>query len=465
MSLRRRLMLLSAAAVAVAIGMAAVATYFLVRAELRDQIDDSLRDRAAAATFRGRVLEGLIEGRAPLPESGVRPGIIDLPPPPPGAPEAAIQVINADGDILIGRGQSDFPVSESARGVAAGESGSVFEDLEAGDADLRVLTVPAGQGVALQAARSLEEVNETLSDLVLILALIAVAGIGVGGAFGLVVARAALTPVARATATATAVAETGDLSKRIEVEGSDELAELSTRFNEMLEALDRSYGAQRRLVADASHELRTPLTSLRTNIELVADRADLPEAERRHALAEATAELTEMAHLIDDVVELARDGGAEDERARILHHDVRLDEVVASAVGRAQRRAPAVEIVTTLAPTVVTGDAQRLGRAVSNLLDNAIKFAGKGGSIEVGLEGGRLRVRDHGPGFEPGDLPHVFERFYRATGSRGLSGSGLGLAIVERVAGLHGASVAAANAEGGGAVLTITFPDWQPPEA
>jgi two-component system sensor histidine kinase MprB len=232
----------------------------------------------------------------------------------------------------------------------------------------------------------------------------------------------------------------------------------------MLEALDRSYGAQRRLVADASHELRTPLTSLRTNLELVADQPDLPEPERRRALEEATAEISEMALLIDDIVELARGGGAEDERARALHHDVRLDRVTESVIERTRRRRPEATITASLMPMVVTGDAERIGRAVSNLIDNAIKFSAGEGAVEVTLADGRLTVRDRGPGFEPEDLPHVFERFYRARGARGLPGSGLGLAIVERIAELHGATVSAANADDGGAVVTLEFRDWQPPE-
>jgi two-component system, OmpR family, sensor histidine kinase MprB len=153
-------------------------------------------------------------------------------------------------------------------------------------------------------------------------------------------------------------------------------------------------------------------------------------------------------------VELARDGEPCDEP----HEPLRLDELVAAAVERAQRHAPAVEFVADLEPCVVTGARGRIDRAVANLLDNAAKWSPPGGEVEVALRDGELTVRDHGPGIAEEDLPHVFDRFYRSTAARGHAGSGLGLAIVRQVAEGHSGTVTAEPAPGGGALLRLALP-------
>ena len=170
--------------------------------------------------------------------------------------------------------------------------------------------------------------------------------------------------------------------------------------------------------------------------------------------ADIVEELDQLTGLVADVVELAR--GAKPEA---LLDDVRVD---GGRESRDRAREPQgarrdVAITAELEPTLVRGDPERIGRAVSNLVDNAIKWSPHGCVIEVGLSGGTLTVRDHGPGFAAEDLPHVFERFYRADAARGMPGSGLGLAIVRQAAEAHGGFAEAANAVGGGAVLRISF--------
>jgi two-component system sensor histidine kinase MprB len=261
-------------------------------------------------------------------------------------------------------------------------------------------------------------------------------------------------PVTDLTETAEHVARTRDLSRRIEAQGEDELARLAASFNTMLEALDDSQRAQRRLVADASHELRTPLTSLRTNLEVLGRPGALPEADRERLRADLVAQIEELGMLVGDLIELARDGEPNGEP----HEEVRLDELVACAVERARRHAPDVAFETDLEPCVATGARGRLDRAVANLLDNAAKWSPRGGTVEVVLRDGELTVRDHGPGIAAADLPHVFDRFYRATAARGRAGSGLGLAIVRHVAEGHGGSVRAEAAPGGGAQLRLALP-------
>ncbi|MFZ1925174.1 MAG: HAMP domain-containing sensor histidine kinase, partial [Solirubrobacteraceae bacterium] len=203
--------------------------------------------------------------------------------------------------------------------------------------------------------------------------------------------------------------------------------------------------------ADASHELRTPIASLRANIQVLADAERLPPEDQASLRADIVSELDELTRLVGDVVELARGTEPKGEL-----HDVALDEIVRDAVHRAQRRSDAIFQVN-LEPTLVRGEAERIDRAVSNLLDNARKWSPPGQPIEVDLHDGLLSVRDHGPGFEQADLPHVFERFYRADRARKLPGSGLGLAIVRQAAEAHGGHVEADNAPDGGACVQIGF--------
>lgn len=234
--------------------------------------------------------------------------------------------------------------------------------------------------------------------------------------------------------------------------GDDELSSLARSFNAMLDALERSAKSQKRLVADASHELRTPLTALRTNIELLM-RGDLPQEVHKEVSRAVVSGLEELTALVSDVVELARD-----EEPAVLVESVRLDELVEREVTRAARHWPSTAYSVSVEPTVVRGVPDRLARAVANLLDNAAKYSPAGGLVEVSLRGGVLTVRDHGPGISPDDLPHVFDRFYRAPSARALPGSGLGLAIVGQVVDSHGGSVSAAPAPGGGTLVRLALP-------
>ncbi len=280
-------------------------------------------------------------------------------------------------------------------------------------------------------------------------------GVALAAGLGMGVARATLTPVGRLTGAAERVTTTGDLRHRIEAAGDDELARLARSFNTMLGALERSREAQRQLVADASHELRTPLTSVRANVELLERDADLPPGERAEVLAGVRGQLEELTVLVGDLVDLARPGEQPAEEAE----DVRLDQLVAQAVERARGpRDGAVRFRLDASPCVVRGSRARLHRPVSNQLDNAVKWSPPGGAGEVTVREGEMAVRDHGPGIPSGDLPHVFDRFYRSPAARGLPGSGLGLAIVRQVADAHGGTVTAEAAEGGGARLRLRLP-------
>jgi two-component system sensor histidine kinase MprB len=172
-------------------------------------------------------------------------------------------------------------------------------------------------------------------------------------------------------------------------------------------------------------------------------------------VADVTDELEEMTELVGDVVELARAPGQD----AIAQQDVALDELTRDAIERAERRSRRITFEERFEPSLVHVDPQRVGRAISNMLDNACKWSPPGGSVTVEVEHGRVTVRDHGPGFPEDDFDKVFDRFWRADDARGKPGSGLGLAIVQRVAEEHEGSARAWNAADGGAVVRLELPE------
>ena len=211
-------------------------------------------------------------------------------------------------------------------------------------------------------------------------------------------------------------------------------------------------------MADASHELRTPLTSLRANVEFLLREPGL-EA-HTPLLTELRDETEDLGSLVSDLIELARHEGDEEPGV-----EVRLDELTATAVARAQRRAPGIDFVTELQAVTVTGRAGRIDRAITNVIDNAVKWSPPGATVEVSVASGEVVVRDHGPGIAAADLPHVFNRFYRSGDAHKLPGSGLGLAIVRQVVDTHGGTVSAERPPDGGTRLRLWFPESAPPVA
>jgi two-component system, OmpR family, sensor histidine kinase MprB len=450
-TLRARIAAAAGLAVALAVIAAAVAVYLGVRGQLRGEVDESLRDRVEAVARFG-------ERGGPGPPRGARgggpPGLPEQRPEPFGGPEGYTQLVLPGGRVLSRPGEEErLPVEARAREIAADGSGSHLTDMTVDGVHLRVLTQGLPRAGALQVARPLDEIDRQLDRVLLVLIVVVAGGVALGAGLGALVARTALRPIDRFTRRTEQLAADPDPSERMEVEGGEELARLARSFNATLDALERSVEAQRQLVADASHELRTPIASLRANIQTLGEAERLPIQEREALRADIVEELDELTALVADVVEPAR-GAAPAE----LTDEVRVDRILDAVAERAQARAGGrVEFRVETEPTVVRGDAARIHRAVSNLVDNAVKWSPPGGAVELGLGGGVLTVRDHGPGFDEGDLPHVFERFYRADGARGLPGSGLGLAIVRQAAEAHGGSVEAANAPGSGALLRVSF--------
>ncbi len=431
MSFRLRVTLLAAAAVAAAVAAASGVVYVVVRHQLLGEVDSSLVSRA----------HDFVEH--PGPAFG--PGYVPLGPRATfGGPPTYLQVIASNGAGAA----VPLPGLDRAKRVAAQGGAPFFSQGTVQGVHVRVYSAQVGDGFSVQVARSLGEVDHTLHRLRLFLLFIGLGGVGTASALGLLVGHAAIRPVGSLTSVAEEVTATRDLSRRIEAGSRDELGRLASAFNEMLGALDASVRAQRQLVADASHELRTPLASLRTNIEVLAGGKRLPPGERQKLLADVIAQVEELTSLVGDLVEIDRERAPDTE-------DVSLDDLVADAVARARMRAPAVEFRTDLEPTIVRASPGQIDRAVSNLLDNAAKWSR---TVDIRVAGPEVVVRDHGPGIGTDDLPHVFDRFYRAASARNLPGSGLGLAIVRQIAQSHGGEVSAENAADGGAVFRLRLP-------
>jgi len=443
MSLRTRLAIVAAGAVAAAVVIASLAVYFIVRSELFGPIDGSLQT-AATAIHPPRFIDSLASGPRPH-ELILRTGY-------GGGFPVPYRLITSNGTYVVPDSYETavgpLPVTSEQRQVAAGNADPFFLDGTVAGEAARSYTTQLGPGFAVQIFTSIQAENHALAKIRLWLILVAIAGVALASAAGFFIARAALRPVRRLSETAEHVRTTRDLSRRIDAAGKDELGQLARTFNAMLESLDEAAKRQRQLVQDASHELRTPLTSLRTNIEVLATSNELPLEERRQLLSDVVEQLTEMTALIGELTELARG-----EEQRPQFEDVRLDLLAEDAIRRTARNHPEVPIDADLVPTTAVGMPATLERAFANLLDNAAKWSPAGAHVEVELHDGELVVRDHGPGIADADLPHVFERFYRATSARGMPGSGLGLAIVRQVAEAHGGTVAAERAPDGGTIM------------
>ncbi|MGI8714137.1 MAG: HAMP domain-containing sensor histidine kinase [Solirubrobacteraceae bacterium] len=488
MSLRVRMGLAAGVAVAVAVIAVAVTAYAGTRSELQGQVDKSLNQLVQPILMRAGVVKlphggdetdrdnsgttgGLFASGGDSGASG-QGGPGDFGPRAGngcgsalglgsargggfGGPQGYVQLVRRSGRSCLPSGETTkLPVDVAVKAVARRGVGNYLTDATVGASHLRILVHGVGSPGAVEVALPLKQVDDTLSSQLLLLVLIAAGGIAVAGVLGLLVARTALAPIARFTRQTELIADRPDRldSERLDVSGGDELARLAQTFNRTLDALEQSVQAQRNLVADASHELRTPIATIRANLQLMRDEERLPPEDVEALRRDVIEELDELTALVSDVVELARGSKPGSEAG-----DVRLDAIVEAAVERARRRGPQLTVEAQIEPTLVRGEGDRIARAVTNLLDNAVKWSPAEGTIEVMVRAGELTVRDHGPGFEEEDLPFVFDRFHRARAARAKPGSGLGLAIVRQAAEAHGGFVTAANAPDGGAVMRISF--------
>jgi two-component system, OmpR family, sensor kinase len=259
-------------------------------------------------------------------------------------------------------------------------------------------------------------------------------------------------PVTRLTRTARSISET-DLSRRIPVEGRDEVAQQAATFNDMLDRLERAFAEQRQFLDDAGHELRTPLTIVLGNLELLPD----DPVERQETVDMLTDELERMSRIVHDLLLLAKREQPDFLELSTVDVAALTDELATKAAGLAERE----WVVESRGRGLVVADRQRLTEAMLQLAENAAKHGGDG-SIRIGSSvdaaGARLWVRDEGPGIPLADQERIFERFERGGNGARVAGSGLGLPIVQVIAEAHGGRVELESATGRGATFTIVIP-------
>ena len=440
-SLASRVTLLATLAVGLSVAFVAMAAFMTVRVQIHNTLDESLLRRAAAAA-NSSTLSSLSADRVPSWALG--------------AADVRIAFITGDRQAISADRGPTLELGPPELKVADGQVDHSIRTITTQGVQYRVVAVPAPDpNAALVVAQSLESTERTLSKLGIVLLLFGAAGVIAAALAGWAVARNGLRPVRRLTDAAEDIARTQKLDP-IEVEGNDEIARLASAFNAMLAALSASRDRQRQLVADAGHELRTPLTSLRTNLDLLVQadrRGGLSQTSRYELLDDVRFQIEELTNLIGDLVELARD-----EPLPVAVEAVDLVEIVDRSVARVRRRASNLRFDVHTEPWWVLGESGPLERAVTNLLDNAAKWSPPLGVVAVTLSDGTLVVSDQGHGISEGDLPHVFDRFYRSKESRTLPGSGLGLSIVRQVAERHGGSVRAGGSQAGGAAFWFDLP-------
>jgi two-component system sensor histidine kinase MprB len=445
--LQTRLALLFGAVVTAAAAVMGVLAYAAIAQRLASEVDSSLLEVSAP------LAEELAEGRPSREDGDGRRGRSDrglvLP----------TQVLRVDGSVeRLPTNSVLLPVDDVdlvlARSAAPDER---FRNVTVAGVPMRMVTQTEGAANgAIQVGRDITENVAVLRSSAVLLSVIGMVVAALAALAGWLLARRSAARLVELTEAAEQVSATGRLDVVVPTGGADEIGRLGSAFDAMLLRLGQSRADQQRLIQDAGHELRTPLTSLRTNVHLLGQYDALPPATRARVIADLQGETTELTHLVNEVVYLAESGPA-DAPPQLVPLAGLADSVAARATRRTGRT-----IEMTVDGSTVRGNPTALERAIWNLVENAAKFSPADTPIELVVDQGTVVVRDHGPGIDPEDLPHIFDRFYRSTSARALPGSGLGLAIVRDVAVGHAGTVFAANRPGGGAELGFRIPVAEP---
>jgi len=379
-----------------------------------------------------------------------------------------IQVMDAEGVVhrrSANLGAATLPTDEATwPDLKAGNT--VRQNLQVGDTRLRMLSVPllledGEMAGVIQVGASLWEVDAALQRLLTILVVGSLLALVVSALLGMWLARTALHPIDQIARAALRITRAEDLQGRLPTTpAQDEIGRLVDTLNEMFGRLEHLFETQKRLVADVSHELRTPLTTIRGNVDLLRRGAAEDEEAREDALKAIEAESTRMSRMVSDLLLLARaDAGGQLER-----QPVEIDTLLLEVYRQAQLISDDVEVrLEHEDQAVVLGDADRLKQALLNLVDNAIKYTPPGGKVHLSLyhdqDWVQIEVRDTGVGISPEDLPHIFERFYRADKCRGgRGGTGLGLSIADWVARAHAGQITVESKVGEGSTFTLWLP-------
>ena len=444
MSLRTRYITVTAGLVFLVALAISLGAYTIATNQLENQVTQSLNQRAvevlrAFENPRFNINDAF--GGGAITRQLMQPEI-----------DSITQLVAEDGTVIKRADYPTLPVTDDDRSLTTGGKRFHYSKISINGNEYRMMSIAAPGGGIVQVAKGTQILVDAQRGMRIWFPLFATIAVLIAAGAGWLFARRISRPIETLATTAETIAVTKNLDSAIDVTGTDEVAQLARSFNTMLTALRDSTERQRRLVQDASHELRTPLTSLRANAELL-QRANLSDEDRTAILADMKAEVDELTALSAELSALSTD-----QRTIETVEHVDLVDVVSDIVQRATRRTSTPLSVHTTPNTVVMARPHQLDRAISNLVDNAIKFSDESGSIEIHVGALRVEVRDKGPGIPDADKAHIFERFYRATSTRSMPGSGLGLAIVAQFAEDHGATAYVLDNAGGGAIVGIQFP-------
>ncbi len=460
MAIRLRLALWYTGVLAFTLVVFGLLVYFVMSRHLIAESDDGITSRAhhIASTIRVTSSAGGGGLAAELPPIDAFE-----------SPSIHIQVLRPDGSLLArsdNLGSQEIPIDETAFDTAQ-DGRNVLYTAYVGGEQLRVYMLPLNAGGRIigfvQVARSYGDVYAILDRLRLWLLVGGTASLMLAGGIGWAVASSALRPIASITNTARAIALSRGFSRRLEETGPrDEVGQLGITFNEMLASLEEAYAAQQRFIADASHELRTPLTAVRANLELLERQGrGLPPAEQTELVRAAASEAQRMSRLVAELLSLAR----ADAGLKLSLRPVELDRLLMEVYGEARLLAGDVKVVIEDIDQVsVLGDPDRLKQLMLILIDNAIQYTPSGGQVTLSLSRAdaraRLEVCDTGVGISAEDLPHIFERFYRADKGRARAeaGSGLGLAIGRWIVEQHSGEISVTSGVGRGTTFEVHIP-------
>ena len=457
MSIRWKLTLWFALVLSVILIVSGIVLYLLLQTYLIRQVDDSLRVHSAEVHGTLNVSEipepvdyAVIHSKLPPINEFASPGIY-------------IQFVSEDGTAVVkssNLGGQELPVDTAL--IADGFSGNTaIKTLSAGGgASVRVMVSPLyvqNDILLLEVAQSLNYVDDTLREVRYALIASTLLALAFAAVSGAILVRRSLLPVRRISRTARTIESSSDLTKRVGYRGpNDEIGELATTFDHLIGHLDRAFKSQRSFVADASHELRGPLTVIRGNLSLL--KRNLDAAAKATSLKAVEQEALRMSAIVDDLLLLAEVDAGQQTRREPVDLAAIFDEEIARArtiAGKRTIRAVRREDVT------VEGDPVKLKELISNLVDNAIKYTAETDRIELSLSRKRewavFEVTDTGIGIEPGEIPHIFDRFYRVdkVRSRASGGTGLGLAIVKGIVDQHGGEVSVKSTPGQGTTFTV----------
>jgi two-component system, OmpR family, sensor histidine kinase MprB len=436
------------ATTAVAVGLV---SYESMQQRLRTEIDRSLIEAT------NRFLDGPNGGRRI--RIGSRLSIV-IPERPLGIEQYVVQVASVEGDVIASTPGVSLPIvapGDVSR-ISPRSDGAIVRTVTSQEGvryrvRAELVELPGLRNVVVQLGRDYSETDNVLADLRTRILVIGAAIVVIAAALGAAISAGVTSRIRRLSRAAERIAETGQLSVDLDIDGNDETGRLARSFRDMVGALEQSRSEQQRLVQDAGHELRTPLTSVRTNIDVLRRHGDLSDDVKRQILADLDHDINELSDLVEEIVMVA----ARSDMSPEVFERTDLGELVRGVVERFRRRSDR-EFVLDLDHSEVMVRRTSIERAVSNLLDNAVKFDNSREAIEVAVASGTVTVSDRGPGIAESELESIFSRFHRSAQARALPGSGLGLAIVADAVRAHGGGYFARGRSGGGAEVGFWLP-------